>query len=84
MDKEKLDIERAKLELEAKEKGIKLAKDKQESQNKMEMDIFKTLQASQDKAKTEQNKAISEANKLRQTAAMQAAKPAPTEKKKDK
>ncbi len=81
-DQADLSIERAKLELEAKEKGIKLAKDKQESQNKMEMDIFKTLQASQDKARAEQTKARSEANKLRQAAAMQAAKPQPEKKEK--
>ena len=81
-DQADVSIERAKLELEAKEKGIKLAKDKQESQNKMEMDIFKTLQASQDKARSEQTKARSEANKLRQAAAMQAAKPQPEKKEK--
>ena len=82
VDKEKLDIERTKVEIDAKEKGIKIAKEKRDADNKLDMDIFKTLQASQDKARAEQTKAMSEANKLRQTAAMQTAKPQPEKKEK--
>ena len=82
VDKEKLDIERTKVEIDAKEKGIKIAKEKRDADNRLDMDIFKTLQASQDKARAEQTKAMSEANKLRQTAAMQTAKPQPEKKEK--
>jgi hypothetical protein len=52
VDQEKLDIERTKVEIDAKEKGVKIAQNKRDADNKMDMEIFKTLQNSADKAKT--------------------------------
>jgi len=47
IDKEKVEIEKTKVEIDAKEKGVKLAKEKVESDNKLNLDIIKTMKGKQ-------------------------------------
>ena len=43
IDREKVEIEKTKVEINAKEKGVKLAKEKVEADNKLNLDILKTI-----------------------------------------
>ena len=43
IDREKVEIEKTKVEIDAKEKGVKLAKEKVEADNKLNLDILKTI-----------------------------------------
>ena len=51
VDQEKLDIERTKVEIDAKEKGVKIAQNKRDADNKMDIEIFKTLEANKKRDK---------------------------------
>ncbi len=47
IDREKVEIEKTKVEIDAKEKGVKLAKEKVEADNKLNLDILKTIKGKQ-------------------------------------